>query len=302
MMKCYKIENDMLTEEGAQPFQNNTVCFCTPNELRGGIKVAPHTIDECTHPGPAKLEAYDGYDFILLNLIDCREQRVAKRIGIYVMPDKLIFTCAHSAKTVQDVLEALSSCRTANLSPERVLYAFFNYLTTKDSGKLEEFEEEISALEEQIMENKEGNYIKEIAAMRKKLMFFKKYYEQLLDIAESIEENTNELFSNSVLRYFRMFTARLERLNRSVLNLRDYITQVREAYQSQVDIDLNEIMKLFTVITAIFLPLTLLVGWYGMNFKNMPELQWQYGYAFAGGLSVLIVLISVLFFKKKKIL
>ncbi|MBE6822571.1 MAG: hypothetical protein E7518_05645 [Ruminococcaceae bacterium] len=91
-------------------------------------------------------------------------------------------------------------------------------------------------------------------------------------------------------------------MNQHVLNLRDYITQVREAYLSQVDIKLNEIMKLFTVVTGIFLPLTLLVGWYGMNFKNMPELDWPYGYGCAILLSAFFVALSVFYFRKRKIL
>ena len=70
-----------------------------------------------------------------------------------------------------------------------------------------------------------------------------------------------------------------------VLNLRDYVTQVREAYQAQIDINLNKVMKIFTVITSIFLPLTLIVGWYGMNLK-MPEYSWVYGYPFVIGLIV----------------
>jgi magnesium transporter len=138
--------------------------------------------------------------------------------------------------------------------------------------------------------------------MRKKLMFYKNYYEQLLDVAEGMEENTNGILPPNALRYFKMFTNRVDRLNRSVMNLRDYITQVREAYQSQVDIKLNEIMKLFTVVTAIFLPLTLLVGWYGMNFKYMPELNWPFGYFLAIFISVLFVVVSIIYFKKKKIL
>ena len=59
-------------------------------------------------------------------------------------------------------------------------------------------------------------------------------------------------------------------------------------------------MKYFTVITALFLPLTLLVGWYGMNFANMPELTWKYGYASIIGLSILICAGMILWFKKKK--
>ena len=138
--------------------------------------------------------------------------------------------------------------------------------------------------------------------MRKRLMFYKKYYEQLLDVAESIEENANGILSSGALRYFKMFTARVDRLNRNVLNLRDYITQVREAYQSQVDIGLNSIMKILTVVTAVFLPLTLLAGWYGMNFKSMPELQWQYGYPYVICISIVILVSCLAYFKKKKML
>jgi magnesium transporter len=84
------------------------------------------------------------------------------------------------------------------------------------------------------------------------------------------------------------------------LHLRDYVTQVREAYQAQVDISLNHIMKLFTVITAVFLPLTLIAGWYGMNFKHMPELNWVYGYPFAFALSAAVVAVSLIYFRKHR--
>ena len=70
---------------------------------------------------------------------------------------------------------------------------------------------------------------------------------------------------------------RVDRLFHSVLNLQDYVTEVREAYQAQVDINLNQLMKLFTVITTICLPLTLIAGWYGMNFP-MPEYTSSIGY------------------------
>jgi magnesium transporter len=79
----------------------------------------------------------------------------------------------------------------------------------------------------------------------------------------------------------------------------DYVTQVREAYQSAVDIDLNRIMKVFTVITAIFLPLTLIVGWYGMNLQ-MPEYAWPYAYPAVIAVSVCVAGLCVAYFKKHK--
>ena len=88
-------------------------------------------------------------------------------------------------------------------------------------------------------------------------------------------------------------------LTDNVKNLREYVTQVREAYQAQIDIEQNRIMKVFTIISGIFLPLTLLVGWYGMNLR-MPEFRWTYGYPLAIILSVVIVIVCLIFFKRKK--
>ena len=96
-----------------------------------------------------------------------------------------------------------------------------------------------------------------------------------------------------------MFTNRINRLYQGVNNLRDYVTQVREAYQAQVDINQNTLMKLFTVVTTIFLPLTLIVGWYGMNF-NMPEYGWSYGYPIVIAISISIVVLCIVWFKKNK--
>jgi magnesium transporter len=302
IMKCYQIENDTLAETENR-FENNTICVCSGDELlRQNLKFAPHTIEECSRTGSAKLESYDGYDFILLNVINDDNPYSTHRIGLYVTPQMILFVCDRPSGAVQGILDAFTQTKTNNLNLARVLYAFFNSLTSNDSEELEAIEEDISAIEERVIRGEEEDYIKDIVSMRKKLMFYKKYYEQLLDVAESIEENQNGILSSGALRYFKMFTARVDRLNRNILNLRDYITQVREAYQSQVDIGLNSIMKLFTVITAIFLPLTLLVGWYGMNFKNMPELQWPYGYLLAIILALAFVVSSIIYFKKRKIL
>ena len=81
-------------------------------------------------------------------------------------------------------------------------------------------------------------------------------------------------------------------------NLREYVTQVREAYQAQIDINLNKIMKFFTVVTSIFLPLTLIVGWYGMNLK-IPEFNWAYGYPCVIALCLVVSAAILVWFKKK---
>ena len=85
-----------------------------------------------------------------------------------------------------------------------------------------------------------------------------------------------------------------------VNSLLDYTSQIRDSYESRLDVKQNRIMTVLTVVTTIFMPLTLIVGWYGMNFKYMPELESRWAYPIVIGVSVLIVVLSLIFFKKKK--
>lgn len=75
---------------------------------------------------------------------------------------------------------------------------------------------------------------------------------------------------------------------------------MQDTYQSQLSIQQNNLMKIFTIVTVIFLPLTLLVGWYGMNFAYMPELHWKYGYPIIIAVSTGIVVALIWYFKHKK--
>ena len=97
-----------------------------------------------------------------------------------------------------------------------------------------------------------------------------------------------------------MVEKRIGRLKDEAQMLREYGLQVRELFQAEIDIRQNNIMKILTIVTTIFLPLSLVAGWYGMNFTNMPELTWKYGYPAVIGISVLVVLICLWVMKKKK--
>ncbi|MBR3737864.1 MAG: magnesium transporter, partial [Eubacterium sp.] len=90
------------------------------------------------------------------------------------------------------------------------------------------------------------------------------------------------------------------RLREDTDSLSSSVNHLQDAYSASLDIKLNKVMKRFTVITSIFFPLTLIVGWYGMNFQSMPEFAWEYGYVFVIALSVLVVTSLILIGKKKK--
>ena len=97
-----------------------------------------------------------------------------------------------------------------------------------------------------------------------------------------------------------MVEKRIARLKNEAQILREYGLQIRELFQAEIDIRQNRIMKILTIVTTIFLPLTLVAGWYGMNFSNMPELSWKYGYPAVIVISLVIVMICLWIMKKKK--
>ena len=116
----------------------------------------------------------------------------------------------------------------------------------------------------------------------------------------NIEENENEIFSDEKLIYIMNISNKISRFKEDVDSLRSSINHLQDAYSSSLDIKLNNVMKRFTVITSIFFPLTLIVGWYGMNFQSMPEFAWKYGYVFVIALSIIVVAVLMLIGKRKK--
>ena len=113
-------------------------------------------------------------------------------------------------------------------------------------------------------------------------------------------ENENGFFSEENLRYIHLFMNYMTRRQSTATSLRDYTIQVRDLHNTQLEVRQNKTMTLLTVITTIFMPLTLIAGWYGMNFRYMPELQWRYGYLAVFVLSLAVIVFCLNLFKKKK--
>lgn len=225
------------------------------------------------------------------------------RIVIYFDAKDLVFLFESAeAQTAAAALMRAPSETAPSGSEDSVAYAlhrFFYEMIKADTDSLETLEEEIIAVEDGILTSPRRQVASALARFRRTLFVLKRYYEQLNTIFEGLVENENRLIPDESLRHFIILDGRIDRLYENIRSLRDYVSQVREAYQAQIDIEQNSLMKTFTVITAIFLPLTLLVGWYGMNLQ-MPEFAWAHGYTFVIALSVAIVVLSIALFKKRK--
>lgn len=149
-------------------------------------------------------------------------------------------------------------------SLERFIYDFLNEIIKDDFRMMEKYEQELDEMEDEIIYDDEL-ISQRVNDIRVDIRDLKKHYEQLLDLGEVFEENENRFFREENLRYFRMFINRVERLRDLSNSIRDYTIQLRDVYKTHLDIKQNHIMTLLTMVTTVFTPLMLVVGWYGMN-------------------------------------
>ena len=183
---------------------------------------------------------------------------------------------------------------------ERFIYDFLELIIARDLSIMEKYDKELDGFEDSILEDAKNTDLERVYEIRGDIRDLRIHYEQLIDLGQELEENENNFFKNENTRYFRLFIDRMSRLMDTASSLRDHTVQIRDLYHSEMEIKQNRIKTLLTVVTTIFMPLTLIVGWYGMNFRYMPELQSRWGYPVVIAVSLLIIVGSLLFFKKKK--
>ena len=184
-------------------------------------------------------------------------------------------------------------------SPAQLLLRFMEEMIEDDVIYLSHIESEIEKMEESIGSGGSSDFFPLLTKHRQKLSELNAYYEQLTDIGELFQSQACSSFADDTQGWSK-FTHRAERLQNHVQLLRENMLQLRELYQSNQDARQNKIMGILTIVTTFFLPLTLITGWYGMNFAYMPELKWRYGYPVVILIALSIAIGEFIYFKKKK--
>ena len=181
------------------------------------------------------------------------------------------------------------------------IYFMLKNILKHDLENLNSISQNLSVLELNILTDSSNyNYnADQILAFRGNSLRLHHYYIILMDICRALSKE--KTFMNDANKEL------LENLCDQILTLSnesqqiwEYTSQIRDVYQQKLSVNQNNIMKVLTIVTTIFMPLTLITGWYGMNFEYMKELHWKYGYPLLFGISVLVVGILCIIFKKKK--
>ena len=218
----------------------------------------------------------------------------------FALDEKGVVFIDDSGKAEQMVNSIRRTKRWREPSLERFLHDFLEQIVVRDLSIMEGYEEELNRIEDAILSAQGQGDLARVNEIRGDIRRLLVHYEQIIDMTQELEENENGFFSEENLRYIHLFMNYMIRRHSSAASLRDYTVQVRDLYDAQLGVRQNRIMTLLTVVTTIFMPLTLIAGWYGMNFRYMPELEWRLGYPAVIVLSAAIVVYCLILFKRKK--
>ena len=228
-----------------------------------------------------------------------RANQSARRLG-FSWAKGCLLVVDHD-RVAADCIDQLAAQRPALPdSADAFLAALLMALIHDDLPYIQQLETRLTNLEQAVLDNETGRFLHQMSVIRKELNRANRFYAQLGDFAASLLEEAEDLFHSQSKKRLSHFLRRVENLRGETRMLHEYATQISSEYQAQVDIAQNRVMKVLTIVTAIFLPLSLIAGWYGMNFADMPLLRWRYGYVTVAAVSALVVALLIWYFKRKK--
>ena len=220
--------------------------------------------------------------------------------GFYLFENKLFLI--EEDEELQEILAKVKNDMFDGCTLHMVLLFICNALIDNDILYLQKIEENLEKVEDVVIKRIPEHFNEMIMGYRRQLSSSLVYYEQIANIGECMQVYTGrENIPDERLEWER-YVQRAERLHNYVETIREYLRQIRDLYQTQIDIQQNRVISILTIVTTIFLPLTLITGWYGMNFPDMPEFGWKYAYPAVALVSLFIVLAEIFYFKKKRML
>lgn len=190
--------------------------------------------------------------------------------------------------------------RIRKMGADYLLYSLIDAVVDSYFSILEKLGEEIEATEDRLVTNPADKTLNEIHFLKRELIFLRKAVWPLREVISSLQRGESPLIQDGTRLYLRDVYDHTIEIIETVETFRDMASGMIDIYLSSISNRMNAVMKVLTIIATIFMPLTFLVGVYGMNFKHMPELEWPWAYPLLWLVMLLISAGMLLFFRKKK--
>jgi magnesium transporter len=192
--------------------------------------------------------------------------------------------------------------RIRKLGTDYLVYALIDVIVDNYFHILENIGEAIEQVEVDIRQSPSKKNHDKIHHLVREVIFLRKYIRPVSAVLEGLQESESTLIKPETKVYFNDVHDHVQQAIEMIDSFRDVLENLENLYLSLINYRLNSTMQLLTVITTIFMPLTFIVGVYGMNFENMPELKWHWGYFAVWGIMLVTALMMFVYFKRRKLL
>lgn len=280
--------------------------------LKEKISLDEESVRVCIGKGgsSSKIIFFDGYMFLSFNILGYKNQVVRNReLNIYLSKDYIITVFNDEIGIIRELIEDINNLKNCfmlknNPRPSMILYYLLDRIIVKKYNIMANLEAKADKIEISILKNPMHEHADQLIHLRRQVYKIRKYLNPLRYVGDSLVSNDNSIIEKDDIKYFNNINEKINKLILSLENLVQDLALVREALESEIANKTTYIMKIFTiitsVITSIFLPLNFLTSMYDMNFKNKSLISSKYGYYCIILIMLIICLILIYLFKKKK--
>jgi magnesium transporter len=252
-----------------------------------------------------KMEDMGNYIFVVLKMLSYNEKEhdiKTEQVSLILGPNYLISFEEDIGDVFDSVRERIrkGNGRLRKSGADYLAYALIDAVVDNYYVILEKLGENIEKLEEELLANPSRKMLIDIHKLRRDMILLRKSVWPLRELISALERVESPLVKNTTDIFLRDIYDHTIEIIDTLETFRDMVSEMFDIYLSSISNRLNEIMKVLTIITTIFIPLTFVAGIYGMNFVHMPEIKWQLGYVWFWGIVIIVAMVMIIFIKRKK--
>ncbi len=251
----------------------------------------------------SKFEDFEHYVVSIMRMINYTTEVESEQLAIVLCENTVIsFQEPHGGDAFDIIRNRLRTCkgRVRKLGADYLAYALMDAVVDCYFTAIEKIGDRIEVIEEEIISDSDKKSILELYRLKREMIYLRKQVWPMRDLINNMIRSETKLIHASSDIYLRDLSDHVTRIIDTVETYRDLLSGIMDIYLSTNANKMNEVMKVLTIMSSIFIPITFMVGVYGMNFDNMPELKTQHGYYVLWGVMLSTVIGLLVYFKRKK--
>jgi magnesium transporter len=266
-------------------------------------EIHPLTLEDIANTDQRpKFEDYENYVVVMMKMLYYDSELHNEQLSVVLKNNVVItFQENHGGDAFYPIRKRLKEAkgRVRKYGADYLCYALIDAVVDSYFNILEVIGDKIELMDEQLIAEPTPDTLQVLHSMKREMIFLRKSVWPVRDMVNSLERSETTLIQPSTDVYLRDVHDHVIRVIETVENYRDLINGMMDIYLSSLSNKMNEVMKVLTIISTLFIPVTFIVGVYGMNFDYMPELRSPYGYG-ATWLVMLVIMISLLYYFRRK--